>query len=45
MYLHAYDKSGLEIATNSVAFTTEIFLFAIKIICTSRQLFATSCHR
>ena len=29
MYLHAYGKSGLEIATNTVAFMTEIFPFAI----------------
>ena len=31
MYLPAYGKSGLEIATNTVAFTTEFFPFAIKI--------------
>ena len=31
MYLHAYGKSGLEIVTNTVAFMTEFFPFAIKI--------------
>ena len=31
MYLHAYSKSGLEIATNTVAFVTEFFPFVIKI--------------
>ena len=33
MYLHAYGKSGLEIATNTVAFNIYdwIFPFAIKI--------------
>ena len=31
MYLHAYGKSGLEIVTNTVAFTTEFFPFAVKI--------------
>ena len=31
MYLHAYGKSGLKIATNTVAFATELFPFAIKI--------------
>ena len=25
MYLHAYGKSGLKIATNTVAFTTDFF--------------------
>ena len=33
MYLHAYGKSGLEIATNTVAFMTEFFPFAISPIC------------
>ena len=28
MYLHAYGKSGLEIATNTVVFVTEFFPFA-----------------
>ena len=31
MYLHAYGKSGLEIATNTVAFVTEFLPFVIKI--------------
>ena len=31
MYLHAYGKSGLEIAIKTVAFTTEFVPFAIKI--------------
>ena len=31
MYLHAYSKSGLEIATNTVAFVTEFLPFVIKI--------------
>ena len=30
MYLHAYGKSGLEIATNTVAFMTEFFPFAMS---------------
>ena len=30
MYLHAYGKSGLEIATNTVAFATECFPWAIQ---------------
>ena len=31
MYLHAYGKSGLKIATNTVAFGTEFLPFVIKI--------------
>ena len=31
MNLHAYGKSGLEIATNTVAFVTEFLPFVIKI--------------
>lgn len=31
MYLHAYGKSGLEIATNTVLFVTELFPFVIEI--------------
>ena len=31
MYLHAYGKSGLEIATTTVAFVTEFLPFVIKI--------------
>ena len=31
MYLHAYGKLGLEIATNTVAFVTEFLPFGIKI--------------
>ena len=31
MYLHAYGKSGLRIATNTVTFATEFFPFGIKI--------------
>ena len=31
MYLNAYVKSGLEIATNTVAFVTEFLPFVIKI--------------
>ena len=31
MYLHAYGKSGLEIATNIVAFVTEFLSIGIKI--------------
>ena len=30
MYLHAYGKLGLEIATNAVAFVTEFSPFEIK---------------
>ena len=30
MYLHAYGKSRLEIATNTVAFMTEFFPFGIS---------------
>ena len=30
MYLHGYGKSGHEIATNTVAFTTEFFPFVIS---------------
>ena len=33
MYLHAHGKSGLEIVTNTVAFTTDFFPFAISAIC------------
>ena len=31
MYLHAYGKSGFEIASNTVAFVTEFLPFVIKI--------------
>ena len=31
MYLHAYGKSGLENATNTAAFTTQLFPLPIKI--------------
>ena len=31
MYLHAYGKSGLEIATNTVTFVTEFLPFVHKI--------------
>ena len=31
MYLHAFDKSGLEIVTNTVTLATEFFPFVIKI--------------
>ena len=31
MYLHAYGKSGLEIATDAVAFVTEFLPFVIEI--------------
>ena len=30
MHLHAYGKSGLEIMTNTVAFMTEFFPFAVS---------------
>ena len=33
MYLHAYGKSGLKIATNTVAFTTDFLPFTISPIC------------
>ena len=31
MYLHAYGKSVIEIATNTIAFVTEFLPFVIKI--------------
>ena len=31
MYLHAYGKSVIEIATNAIAFVTEFMPFVIKI--------------
>ena len=32
MYLHAYGKSVIEIATNTIAFVTEFLPFVIKIL-------------
>ena len=40
MYLHAYGKSGLEIATNTVTLVTEFFPFVIKIYEESGVYFA-----
>ena len=31
MYLHAYGKSVIEIATNTITFVTEFLLFVIKL--------------
>ena len=44
MYLHAYGKSVIEIATNTISFVTEFLPFVITITWRSHQ-FATSFHR
>ena len=43
--LHAYGKSVIEIATNTIAFVTEFLPFVIKIHGSRSHQFATSFHR